>query len=76
VYLVLGYLFTLWFVHKFLHDRKFSDSDKEPGPVMLFMLTVCGPLMAVIMGVTLSLQFVFDEGRDFIRRLYFLDPTE
>jgi hypothetical protein len=43
---------------------------------MLFMLTVCGPLMAVIMGVTLSLQFVFDEGRDFIRRLYFLDPTE
>lgn len=65
-----GWGFTIWFVNYFLIDRRWSDTGQEVGPGMMIMLNIVGPIMAVVMLVTVTLAFVLDNTGNVIRRLY------
>ena len=69
LWLVFGWLFTIWFVNHFLDNRRFTDGQ-EIGPVMMIALNVVGPLMAGVMLITLIVDFVGSHSGDAVRRFY------
>lgn len=62
VWLIVGYILTLLFVHKFLDNKRWADTGKEPGAFMLIMLTLVLPIMAPIIGILAGLEWLFTGG--------------
>lgn len=73
-WLVFGWLFTVWFVNRFLEDRRWADTGKEIGPGMMITLNIVGPAMAAVMLVMVTIAFILERGGDFIRRIYGVAP--
>jgi len=71
-WLCAGYLWTMIYVHKILDNKRFADTGNEPGAFSLIMITVCGPIMAVIVGIFCLLHIVFHYAGPTIRRLFWL----
>ena len=69
-WLCVGWLFTIWFVHRFLDDRRWADTGKEVGPGTMLLLNLFGPAMLVIMLVFWMLDFLLNSTGDIIRRIY------
>lgn len=70
VWLFLGYCFTYWFVNYFLDNRRWDDTGNEVGPFGLLMLTLAGPVMAVVMLVFAGVDYITANFGEGIKRFY------
>ena len=71
VWLVVGYLWTIFFVHRILDNKRWSDTGQEPGAITLILMTITGPLMAVIIGIGALVDLVINQcSGGFIKRLF------
>lgn len=68
-WLVIGWLFTIWYVNWFLDNRRFADGQ-EIGPGTMLMLNFVGPAMLAVMIVMVTIAVVIDNGGDVIRKFY------